>query len=280
MSIIVYEKFVKACPEVKAVKLEEPFTCKGADGKPIEVKMIVNLHLRLRTVAGSVRIAKPVECLIIPGDATEFLLGNDVLTMLGIDVYEQLDLLVTNAAQDGQDDEFDDVNEPQIGSNVELSDEIRVAVDDLVEKAKRKGFPRKLLPQLRRLATRFDIWRLKLGDDPPARVPPMKIRLKPGAKPYRCKARRYPPEVRRFLDDFNDELVRLGWVYENTESRWACPVFPVRKSGGEIRQTADYKPLNAFVEAIVGVMPDLNVDLEDVKGARFFGLFDFIKEYW
>jgi hypothetical protein len=61
-------------------------------------------------------------------------------------------------------------------------------------------------------------------------------------------------------------------VYENTESRWACSVVPVRKSGGDFRQTADYKPLNAFIEAIVGVMPDLHVDLEDVKGAKVFRL--------
>jgi hypothetical protein len=54
----------------------------------------------------------------------------------------------------------------------------------------------------------------------------------------------------------------------------------VRKSGGDFRQTADYKPLNAFIEAIAGVMPDLHVDLEDVKGAKVFGLFDFLKGYW
>ncbi|KAE8997590.1 hypothetical protein PR001_g19545 [Phytophthora rubi] len=252
MSMTVYEEFVKVCPEVRAVSLEEPLTCKGADGKPIEVNMTIQVHLRLRTVAGSVRIAKPVECLIIPGDADEFLLGNDVLTMLGIDGQRQLDLFVANAAQNEQDDEFDDVDEPQIGSSAVLSEDLLAAVETLIEIAIEKGFPKEKVGELRRIATRFDIWRLKLGDDPPARIPPMKVRLKSGTKPYRCKARRYPPEVRKFLDDFNDELVRLGWVYENTESRWACPVLPVRKSGGDFRQTADYKPVNAFIEAIVG----------------------------
>ncbi|KAE8968525.1 hypothetical protein PF007_g26555 [Phytophthora fragariae] len=101
MSMEIYERFVKACPEAaKAVRLEKPLVFKGADGEPIEVKLIVNLHLNLTTAAGSVRIAKPVECLIIPGDSTEFLLGNDVLNMLGIDVSRQLDLLVANAMRD------------------------------------------------------------------------------------------------------------------------------------------------------------------------------------
>ncbi|KAJ8558821.1 hypothetical protein ON010_g8628 [Phytophthora cinnamomi] len=84
----------------------------------------------------------------------------------------------------------------------------------------------------------------------------------------------------QFMDEFNDELVRMGWVYENNESRWACPARPVRKAGGEFRQTSVYKPINADIEAIVGVMPDLHVDLESVKGATFFGPLDFIKGYW
>lgn len=92
----------------------------------------------------------------------------------------------------------------------------------------------------------------------------MKIRLREGTKPYRCKERRYPPEVRNFLDDFNNALVRLDGVYENAESRWACPVLPVRKGAGDYRQTADYKSVNADIESIVGVMPDLNADLEEV----------------
>jgi hypothetical protein len=193
MSMTVYEKFVTACPEVQAVRLEEPLMCSGADGKLIEVNMTVNLHLRLRTVAGSVRIAKPVECLIIPGDTDEFLLGNDVLTMLGIDVQLQLDLFVANATQKEQDDEFDDADEPQVGSSTVLTDGLRAAVETLIECAVEKGFSAERAAELRRIATRFDIWRLKLGDDPPAHVPPMKVRLKPVATPYRCKVRRYPP---------------------------------------------------------------------------------------
>lgn len=139
MSMMVYGQFVKACPEAEqAVRLEEPLTCKGADGKPIEVKMTVNLHLKLTTAAGSVRIAKPVECLVIPGDSTEFLLGIDLLTMLGIDVLRQLDMLVANAMRGERDDEFDDVDEPQVGSSAGLSDEVLAAVEKMIERAVEK----------------------------------------------------------------------------------------------------------------------------------------------
>ncbi|POM59361.1 hypothetical protein PHPALM_31918 [Phytophthora palmivora] len=264
----------RACPEVEVTRLEEPLVCKGADGKPIEVKTVVSLHLRLRTMAGSVRIAKPVECLIIPGDADELLLGNDVLTMLRIYVQRQLDLFVANAIQTEKRNVFDDADEPQIGCSVNLSFELKEALNKLMDTALTRG-PRE-----------------SSAKPPPDHHPLRHLEVTAGksttdentsetwSKPHRCKARRYPPEVRKFLDDFNNELVRLGWVCENTESRWACPVLPVRKSGGGYRRTVDYKPVNIDIEAIVGVMPDLQVDLEEVKGAQGFDLFGFIKGYW
>jgi hypothetical protein len=83
------------------------------------------------------------------------------------------------------------------------------------------------------------------------------------------------------MDDFNNKLEELGWIYENPNSRWACPALPVGKPGtNEFRQTADYKPVNAQIEGIVGVMPNPQVDLELVRGCDCFGLFDFIKGYW
>ncbi|OWZ08865.1 hypothetical protein PHMEG_00018526 [Phytophthora megakarya] len=222
MSMTVYKEFMKVCPE-----LDQPLTCKGANGKPITVTMIVNLHLRLRTVAGRTLIR----------------LGNDMLKMLGIGVQRQLDLFVANVLQTDEDDEFDDQDEPQIGSSIGMSNDLKVVVEHFVKSSIENEFPKEPAGELHLIATRFDIWQLKLGDDPPARVPPMKIRLKPGAQPYRC------------------------------ESRWACSVLPVR-SGGDFRQTAARKCTHR------SIVPDLHVDLELVKGARFFGMFDFLKEYW
>ncbi|KAG3095918.1 hypothetical protein PI125_g16132 [Phytophthora idaei] len=200
-----------------------------ADGTSILVK----LKLKLRTIAGFVHIAEPVERLIIPGDSGEFLLGNDLLLMLGIDVERQIDMLAVPFAADTDGDEFDDADEPTVEGERVQDGEVRGAVLDLVEQAISEGFPRECKEELTRIALRFDLWRVWLGADPPARVPPMRIRFKQGVKPYRCKARKYPPEVRRFVEDFNNKLVEHGWVYENRVSRWACPVLPVRKSSGE-----------------------------------------------
>ncbi|KAE9332990.1 hypothetical protein PR003_g14240 [Phytophthora rubi] len=83
------------------------------------------------------------------------------------------------------------------------------------------------------------------------------------------------------MREFNDKLVKLGWVYRNQANRWACPALPVRKPGTEdFRQTSDYNPLNAVTEPIAGVMPNLIAKLQHARHKRHYGLFDFIKGFW
>ncbi|KAJ8576744.1 hypothetical protein ON010_g2463 [Phytophthora cinnamomi] len=276
MSERVFRQLKDVCPDIECVELEKPLPCITVGGE-VEVRRAVNVHVTLRTAAGPVSISSPVQCLIVPGDLEEFLLGKEMLAVLGIDVDRELEMLALLSHEEDSD-EFD---EPDVSPRAEVSDELLELVNALVEKARGRGFPADYLEELRRISTRFDLFRSKLGRDPPARVPPMRIRLKPGAKPYKCKARKYPPEVRRFMEEFNQQLEELGWIYENPNSRWACPALPVRKPSADgYRQTADYKPVNIQVEGIVGVMPNPQVDLELVKDCEFFGLFDFIKGYW
>ncbi|POM64026.1 LOW QUALITY PROTEIN: Hypothetical protein PHPALM_20510 [Phytophthora palmivora] len=219
-----FERLRKAKPYIACVKLDEPLQCMMANCTSVRVDWTVKLNLRLQTIAGK---------SFIPVDSGEFLLGSDLLVKLGIDVERQMDLLAVLLAADVNDNEFDKDDEPVIGRTVIQEEDVRTGILELVELLIKDGFPREYAKELTRIALRFDLWRIRLGMDPPAKVSPMRIRLKPGAKPYRCKARKYPPEVRRFMDDFNNQLVELGWVYENRESRWACPALPVRKGNGE-----------------------------------------------
>ena len=127
----------------------------------------------------------------------------------------------------------------------------------------------------------FDVWRVRLGPDPPAKVPPLKIHLKPGAKPKKCKPRVYPPHISKFLRDFNAQLVQLGCVRRNRYSRWASPALPVRKpKTDEYRQTIDYRGVNDDTDPIVGVMPHLQSRLKHTRGKKHFGSFDCLKGFW
>ncbi|KAE8989439.1 hypothetical protein PR002_g21447 [Phytophthora rubi] len=238
---------------------------------------MTNLKLSLMTAAGPVNILKPVPCLILDNEDDGFLLGDDVLKALGIDIERQLELLATPSGDDGDDDE----EVPEVSAGDHDAEAIRQAVEAMIQRALDEGFPVNKVERLRTIVYAHDVWRLVLGDDPPANVEPMGIRMKTGCRPYKAKARKYAPEYQAFLETFNEMLVKLGWVYENPTSRWACAALPVRKrGGGEFRQTVDYKPFNAQTEPMAGLMPNLHVDLENVRGSNHFGLFDFIKGYW
>ncbi|POM69893.1 Hypothetical protein PHPALM_13794 [Phytophthora palmivora] len=281
LSVMSRAQLVKLMSKDKFVKLTdltEEVKVKTAGGLIIRANSSIEVELKIHTAAGPVCLTMPVKCLIIDEDEDEFIIGKDVLTMLGIDVDRQLEQLVTNGNINdedltGCDDDF------EIG--VECDADVKVAIEELIGLAISNGFPPERSNELRTVAFMFDIWRLKLGGDPPAKVPPLLIRLKEGVKPQKCKARPYPPHIREFLRDFNAELERMGWVYENTRSRWASAALPVRKPGSnEFRQACDYRALNEETEPIAGVMPILRVITEHVRGMAHFGLFDFLKGFW
>jgi len=219
--------------------------------------------------------AEPVTCLIVEEDEDEFIVGNDVLLSLGIDVSRQLKQLAG-----GHSEQEDGPFETEDDSSSGLDEaEIRAGIELLIEAAQENGFPLEFVNELRRIASNHDIWRLVLRDDPPAKIPPYKLRLKKDAKPFRCKARQYAPSQSKFLREFNKTLVELGWTHKNPSSRWACAALPLRKpKSDEFRQAVDYKPL--ITEAIAGLMPNLKTKLERARGKKHYGLFDFIRSFW
>jgi hypothetical protein len=76
-----------------------------------------------------------------------------------------------------------------------------------------------------------DIFRLKLGADPPANVKPLFIKLRDGAEPVRMSARKYAPPQLKFVRDKIRELYELGLVYKNTGAEWASPPLILTKEG-------------------------------------------------
>jgi hypothetical protein len=70
---------------------------------------------------------------------------------------------------------------------------------------------------LRQLLTECkDVFRLKLGADPPANVKPPSIKLRDDAEPVRILARKYAPPQLKYMRDKIRELEKLGLVYKNT----------------------------------------------------------------
>lgn len=104
-----------------------------------------------------------------------------------------------------------------------------------MEEAINSGAPKNLHQQLGDMMQDCSgIFHVKLGPDPPAKAPPMKMRLKEGAKPARAKARRCSPPQRAFMRRKADELRSLGVEHKNNESQWASPPLIAPKAGPEI----------------------------------------------
>ncbi|ETO72977.1 hypothetical protein F444_11044 [Phytophthora nicotianae P1976] len=62
------------------------------------------------------------------------------------------------------------------------------------------GAPISFLREVEELLTaQLDAFRMALGGEPPVDMPPMRIKLKPGATPARCRERRYSMAHRNFL---------------------------------------------------------------------------------
>ncbi|KAG2803767.1 hypothetical protein PC118_g18938 [Phytophthora cactorum] len=221
-----------------------------ADGRRLVCDQEVLLDLELMTIAGPVSI-RSVPCLILSGGGDEVLLGRDVHKGLGIDVEEQLAQLAGPLSLDRDMDEFpagDGIPDPQ----------------DAQE-------PITTLSQL-----------LDLGPDPPAKVGPLRVTLKPDAVPYRSPPRKYAPLQAQFIREYVKSLVDNGLVEQNNASRWACAVVPVRKPGtsDKFRLTIDYRPINSMTVPIAGTMPTAATTNESFHDKKVFASFDFTQGFW
>jgi hypothetical protein len=123
--------------------------------------------------------------------------------------------------------DYHDVDVGQ-GSPEELAD----AIEGLLTSAEQAGMARDDVQSLRQLVTECkDIFRHKLGVDPPANVKPLVIKLRDGAEPVRISARKYTPPQLKFMRDKIRELEELGLVYKNTGAELTSPPLILPKPG-------------------------------------------------
>jgi hypothetical protein len=126
-----------------------------------------------------------------------------------------------------------------------------------------------------------DVFRLKLGADPPANVKSLVIKLRDGAEPVRMSARKYAPLQLKFMRDKIRELEELGLVYKNTGAEWASPPLILPKPGpDQYRITVDLRVPNASMKPTVWPMHNLQDELHDLHSAEVFVTLDFCQGYW
>ncbi|ETN10805.1 hypothetical protein PPTG_22702 [Phytophthora nicotianae INRA-310] len=188
-----FEELVVADGSVVEEPLDIPVHCIAYGSHVVVANTKAMVRLMIHTAAGAVEIAEPVPSLIVDTQDEELI----------------LEQLANRQQDDATGDPLElEVDDPPV-SRAEAATE---AVEVLIKRALENGFPVEKVEKLRVIVHMYDVWRLELRDDPPARVPPLELRLKEGAQPTKCKPRKYPPHIRNFLQEFNDKLVALGLV--------------------------------------------------------------------
>jgi transposase InsO family protein len=255
--------------------------------QPISTEQVY-LDLLLNTTAGNVQL-RGVETLVIPGMA-EFILGDVHLRRLGIDVSS---LFASKAGQiidmSEEKDTLDKAWPDEIAFGRRTEEEITGQLEDMLIRAQKNGANVEQLSRLRTVIFKWShVWRTKLGPDPAANVPPLKVRMKPGTKPIKGRARRTGPMQSEFLSRRLKSLEDYGYLYKNENSRCAHPVHVVKKIDiptwdnleDAFRWTGDFRQQNAETEPLVWPMPNLQVICNKTSGSKYFQTYDAFKGFW
>lgn len=159
---------------------------------------------------------------------------------------------------------------------------IDVEFSRIVTAAKKNGMSDAGLTDLRKMLYKFrEVFRIKLGADPPAKVAPLAVQPISTARPYRSPQRRYAPNQRDFISKTIKELEAVGAVYKNASSKWASPALAVPKPGSsKMRFTVDLRGPNAQTVPIQPSMPHLESILQSTEGSVCFAQIDMAHAYW
>lgn len=125
------------------------------------------------------------------------------------------------------------------------------------------------------------LWKTKYDLQRPASVPPMHIKLKPGAEPRQVRrSYRWTEEQYKFMEDHLAKLLRVG-IISRADTPWCCPVVLVLKPDLTWRLCVDPAHLNKSTVPMQWEIPKVREELQQrLAGSNFFCTFDFVSMFW
>ncbi|MCO5604833.1 hypothetical protein L7F22_059007 [Adiantum nelumboides] len=106
------------------------------------------------------------------------------------------------------------------------------------------------------------------------------IDLKPDAKPVTQKLRRLGVVQQEALLTEVNKLLKAGFIYPVTNSKWVSPVVVTPKKNGKWRVCVDYKPLNAATKRDHFPLPFQDEILNEVAGHERYTICDGYSGYY
>jgi hypothetical protein len=159
---------------------------------------------------------------------------------------------------------------------VDNEQEISVAPNTILDRAKTEGMSKAGSENAPEMLLEYrEVFRIKLGNDPPAKFPPFVVKLKPGATPVKNNQQRDAPAQRAFLCSTIQKLEALGAVRANPTSRLESAALAVPKPGSEgYRFTVDLPRENSQTEHMASSMPNLESLFQTLQGSKVFAKID------
>ena len=221
-----------------------------------------------RDVVGKLTILKPVVLRVVESPVAAVILGNPESNTLIERRYEDLEMATNSTGNEEKD--------------------IDHRLDEMVEAARRAGMTNDGIRASEKMIRKQfrHIWRMTLGPDDYANVPPMKIELKGDVfnlpKPY---MRRYTPAEIKWWREKMALHVKNG-IFRPTNSGNLSPSNLIKKIlNGEVlpddfRMVVDLRELNKIIKDLDFPLPKLDEIIHLLHGAKFFAKADNTKGYW
>ena len=301
--------------QVRVEQLAQPIRLSAAVQLPDQVSFSASARLKL-----SITLSLPcvplrlrrVEFLVVDQDMDEILLGRPLLRCLGFDLGDHLEKFrdkidnadvesLMNSSPEGDTFKiaslpqykglwYNSTEEDPIPASDSITEDASVMDNSDVEKALEaalsdaslKGMSEEGLNILRTMLREFkDIFRTSMGPDPPARIDPLRIRMKKGCRPRRATQRRYAAPQRAFISSTIKNLEEVKAVYAKPKATWASPALAVQKAGPDkFRFTVDLRCPNSETIPIASAMPDLEGTIASIAGSKVFAKLDMIHAFW
>ncbi|KAF0702438.1 hypothetical protein AaE_015927 [Aphanomyces astaci] len=281
---------------VQAKQLPKAWVGSAVGNLPVIAKTTVELRVTLSTAAGQVKLPEK-QLFYVVDDNDELIISKYALMSIGLD----MDRLLEQVAVRQTHEDGDDVGDPGEAEDIAFGVSVRglhandeqLDVEDM--QAAEQLYKMAIISanaadqeetvafkQLRGIvvdAAAKGVWRTKFrGTDLPANV-------------------KVNPLTGMFVEAFGKQLEQDQVIFADNSSSHCSPVNPVMKPEGKklvktsdkwtieellqyFRLTIDYRIINSQTIPLAGAMPFQFLVLENVRGAKYLGVFDLTKGFW
>jgi hypothetical protein len=286
--------------QLKSLENESPFSGAGYSTKRQKIKKIIRLSEILtveeqeeyirRYQLRSIALRATAVRYEIPIENVENYIETDTLTEDQINRLLHKKVEIPDAIVEGVEDltaPFDAEENP-----AQEEDERTTAVKQQLLKAyENLGLTEAEAVKVQEVVKKHEkaVLRTKFGNDPAAKLTPLKIQLRSDAKPRRMKFFNLTPKTREALEDTVRDLLAKGLIRENKTARWLSNMMIIPKPKNNpndpteetrYRCVLDLRYINKQTIPIMYPTTDLEQALQACRGAKYFIALDLLKGFW